>query len=140
MDNLNIRENNNAIILRPHHGLCIRHFVGYGYDEKFTLNMRKIVDALNRDSAQEIILQSSADILCSACPHNNEGLCTSITKVESYDTQCLSLCNLQEGQCLCWQDFQQIITDKLILNSSWKLICKGCNWLSLCEEISKALK
>lgn len=132
MENLN-----KPITLRPHHGLCIRHFVGHGYSNEFTTNMRQVIELLNGNPQQEILLQCSADVLCNACPHNQNGICSSIEKVDLYDIKCLSLCNLKKGQTISWQSFTQLIEKYLIANNQWELVCTGCNWLTLCRQINK---
>ncbi len=121
------------IHLRPHHGLCIQQFEGKGYSEEFVENMTAIIKQLNHDPDQMITLCCRADDLCSHCPHRRKTGCVSGQKVELYDSTCLSLCDLKDGQSISWMEFQKRVKNKIISTGKLKTVCENCEWLSICE-------
>jgi len=122
------------LYIRPHHGLCIAHYIGYGYDNKFVRNMNLVTAQLTNDPKQEICLRITADVLCSCCPNNRSGVCETQKKVEQYDAKCLELCGLTDHQLIRWQDFQKIISNRLLQTGAWQQVCKECCWLTVCGE------
>jgi len=131
---LNRMDYNECIPLRPHHGLCIPHYTGYGYDARFVKNMDDIIDHFNDHPDQKIVLRISADVLCLSCPNNQHGSCNKEKTVALYDRSCLTLCGFSEGQQLKWGDFLQAITKTLMETSQWERICGDCQWLQLCQK------
>jgi len=123
------------IRLRPHHGLCIRHFTGRGYDQRFTENMTAVVGALKGDPAQEIVIVEDADVLCGCCPNLVGGRCVTQEKVSGYDATCLRLCGLRFGQRVRWDAFQDAISTKVLGEHELAEVCKECEWLSVCVEV-----
>ena len=77
--------NGKAIRLRPHHGLCIRHFTGKGYSPAFVENMARVIAGLRAAPETDIELTAGADVLCASCPHNQSGWCASAPKPDRYD-------------------------------------------------------
>lgn len=127
-----------ALRLRPHHGLCIRHFKGKGYSEAFVENMKKVIEALRADPSREIVLQEGADVLCACCPHNRSGICEAQEKVAGYDAACLAACGLRGGQRLTWESFQRLIAARLAGQKGLERVCRGCQWLPDCLEAETA--
>lgn len=125
-----------CIRLRPHHGLCIQHYVGHGYNDQFTENMSRIIESLKNNPAQDIVLCSTTDVLCDFCPNNQNGVCESEEKVAKYDKACLSLCGFYDGQQLSWDLFKKTIAKTIIEGSNLRNICKDCSWLPLCEKVA----
>lgn len=123
------------INLRPHHGLCIQHFVGKGYSETFIQEMAKVIAQLNQDEQVQVKLTSSADVICKACPHNDNGVCRSGQKVIDYDKHCLSLCELNEGDVLYWKDYKDLIYKKIICGNL-SPVCVDCGWFDICNSFS----
>ena len=119
--------------LRPHHILCISHFIGNGYDERFVLNMTEIVTALSNDNPH-VALVVGADAICSACPHNTQGGCDQQEKVVRYDTACLSLLGLHEGDTLPWQQLHRLAKDHILDAGRLVKVCGDCGWYALCEK------
>lgn len=126
----------NQLVLRPHHGLCIRYFRGKGYSPDFVRNMEKVVAVLRQNPAQQFALFSGIDSLCICCPHHQQGCCDSEEKVQGYDRACLELCGLQNGQTLTWGDFQTAVATA-VSTHGLETICRGCQWLSICLDIEK---
>lgn len=119
--------------LRPHHGLCIRHFRGMGYSEAFVENMSRVIEGLRGDPQQEILLCAGPDALCGACPHRRGGGCASGQKPVEYDERCLALCGLRVGESLSWAAFARRVEENIILPGRLEQVCRGCQWLALCK-------
>ena len=68
------------IKLRAHHGLCIAFFEGKGYDDNFIRNMKNIIATLTQNPNVTIV--ADEDIVCVACPNNNNGICDCKKKVD----------------------------------------------------------
>lgn len=119
--------------IRPHHGLCIQHFIGKGYSEDFVDHMTKVIRELERDDDSLIQLVVKADTICSHCPHNQEALCISGQKVEQYDRKCLELCNLEEGKILTWKEYKDITKRNIIDVDKLEKVCINCGWIAICK-------
>jgi hypothetical protein len=125
------------IYLRPHHGLCIQHFVGKGYSKEFVDNMKGTIKVLESTPNIEITLVPASDNICSSCPNNNQGNCLSGQKPEDYDKACLSLCNLNFGDVIQWADFKKIVQKNILIQDKLSIVCKGCEWISICQGFYK---
>ncbi|WP_050699417.1 DUF1284 domain-containing protein [Anaeromassilibacillus senegalensis] len=121
--------------LRPHHGLCIRHFTGKGYSPGFVENMARVITQLHDTPEQEICLRMREDILCGNCPHNEPGGCTSGQKVRRYDAAVLALCGLEDGAVLTWGEFERLVEERILSAGLLETVCRGCQWLALCQSI-----
>lgn len=121
--------------LRPHHGLCIRHFTGKGYSPGFVENMARVITQLHDAPEQEICLRMREDILCGNCPHNEPGGCTSGQKVRRYDAAVLALCGLEDGVVLTWGEFERLVEERILSAGLLETVCRGCQWLALCRSI-----
>lgn len=121
--------------LRPHHGLCIRHFTGKGYSPSFVANMARVITQLHDAPEQEICLRMREDILCGNCPHNEPGGCTSGQKVRRYDAAVLALCGLEDGVVLTWGEFERLVEERILSAGLLETVCRGCQWLALCRSI-----
>lgn len=121
--------------LRPHHGLCLLHFVGKGYSDAFTAHMTDTLATLCENPQIPVRLRSGADHLCAVCPHRRETVCES-AKPARYDAAVLHYSGLQTGQTLFWKHFRA----KMEWLSKWHLqeICGDCRWYPLCAELEKA--
>lgn len=123
--------------MRPHHGLCLQFFVGKGYSPEFTAHMSATLGSLAENPAQLLRLVCRTDHFCTCCPHNQSGLCESGQKVDAYDQSVLSLCGLAEHQELSWQEFQALVSLKIISPGKQPQVCAGCQWAELCQEVSR---
>ncbi len=121
------------IILRPHHGLCIAHFVGKGYDDAFVENMTDVIRRLNEPDAA-VRLTSSPDVICARCPNNQGGACRSGQKVALYDAKALALCGLAEGQTLPWAAYARAVWENILSQGRLITVCDGCCWLDICTS------
>ena len=86
------------IPLRPHHGMCLAYFKGEGYSNGFSAHMQEMLDIFQKGA--KIQLHADTDEICSACPNNEKGCCSSFSLVEAYDNAVLELCGLENGQIL----------------------------------------
>lgn len=62
------------LVLRGHHLLCLKGFQGYGYDENFVENMKK-VNSLRKLDSTTVSLTNQADDLCKSCPNLKNDIC-----------------------------------------------------------------
>lgn len=122
------------IFLRPHHGLCIHNFEGYGYSEKFVYNMQNVIRKLEGPDDVEIKIVVETDSICIACPHNESQSCTSGQKVLSYDEKVLELCNIRDGEIMTWKEFKNKIEKSILSKNKLKDVCTNCEWLKICVK------
>lgn len=118
--------------IRPHHGMCIGQFKGYGYSEDFVRNMTEITGELKRYPDIQIRLVCGGDSICASCPHLQSGNCTSGQKVMEYDRMVLKLCELSENQILTWREFKGLVMTNILAENKLKQVCTNCSWLSIC--------
>lgn len=95
--------------------------------------MTGLVNLLRSSPEQTVVLHSSADFLCAACPHRRGTGCVSGEKVAAYDIAVLSLCGLSDGTLLTWDAFSQLVEALIIQAGQFPEVCNGCQWYSLCE-------
>ncbi len=122
------------INLRPHHGMCIGQFMGKGYSEEFVANMYKVIEELDSKPDEGIRLVCSVDVICSSCPHNEEGNCRSGQKVAEYDSMALKLCGLSDNDIVTWREFKKLVKVHILEQEKLNQVCHNCSWLSLCQE------
>jgi hypothetical protein len=125
-------KSNKPIAIRPHHGMCLAYFQGKGYSEGFTGHMQEMKECFETDLPVKLVAET--DEICSACPHNEKGICKSADKVNSYDQAVLKYCGLQEGQELTYLDFAHQVREKILAKGLRTQICGDCQWNSLCQE------
>lgn len=129
--------NGKAIRLRPHHGLCIRHFTGKGYSPAFVENMTRVIAGLRAAPETDIELTAGADVLCASCPHNQSGRCASAPKPDGYDRAVLRHCGLRFGQRIPWDEFERRVEQQILRPGCLEQVCRGCQWLDLCRGQSR---
>lgn len=98
------------IPLRPHHGMCLAYFKGEGYSNGFSAHMQEMLDIFQKGA--KIQLHADTDEICSACPNNEKGCCSSFSLVEAYDNAVLELCGLENGQIMEFDDFTDVVQRK----------------------------
>jgi len=119
--------------LRPHHALCIGFFQGKGYSGEFTENMKYIVNLLETENP-EVTVTASTDRICSKCPHNQNGVCTS-DKVNTYDKKVLELCGLENGTHIKWEKLRSEVKLKILGNGRLNEVCGDCKWQYICGNL-----
>lgn len=113
--------------IRPHHSLCISFFVGKGYSSEFTENMSRVKAWLEKeDPTVEITM--GADMICEHCPHNVNGECETLEKVERYDSTVCRICGFSEGETLHWKEISEAAQNKIIKANRLKEVCGDCQW------------
>ena len=100
------------IPLRPHHGMCLAYFKGEGYSDGFSAHMQEMLDIFQKGA--KIQLHADTDEICSACPNNEKGCCSSFSLVEAYDNAVLELCDLENGQIMEFDDFTDVVQKKIL--------------------------
>lgn len=116
------------ILLRPHHGLCLRFFEGKGYSADFVKNTEAVRRMLTPDA--RVRLTAGPDAVCRCCPRRT-GPCTS---ADRYDRQVLAKCGLEFGETLTWSRFAQLVTDRILRCGSLAEICGDCRWFPICSK------
>ena len=119
------------ILLRPHHLLCVKFYVGKGYSKEFCDNMASLIDRLN--SGETVTLVKGKDDLCAHCPHCINSICATKEKSDAFDQRVLTGVSLAYGTV---RDYSQLkrLTDYMIATKVINGICKECNWLDLCQQ------
>ena len=118
------------IPLRPHHGMCLAYFKGEGYSNGFSAHMQEMLDIFQKGA--KIQLHADTDEICSACPNNEKGCCSSFSLVEAYDNAVLELCGLENGQIMELMIYR-CCSKKILASGKRKEICGNCQWNSICE-------
>lgn len=118
--------------LRAHHALCIRFFQGKGYSPGFTAHMQEVTGILWQTDP-EITLLTGCDTLCSACPHQSQGVCRSAEKVLRFDRNVLRLCRLEAGTSLRWSALCAEVNRAILLPGTLRSVCGTCEWFPLCS-------
>lgn len=123
---------NQPILIRPHHGMCLAYFKGAGYSDGFSAHMQEMLDIFLKGA--KIQLHADTDEICSACPNNEKGCCSSFSLVERYDNAVLEMCGLKNGQVMEFDDFTGIVQKEILSSRKRKEICGNCQWNSICEN------
>ncbi len=122
---------NEKIKIRVHHLMCLRYFRNKGYSDDFCKNMAKIKQLL--ESQDNIELVDNCDDICSHCPNNVGGKCTSDDVVE-YDKKVLDICkNLKIG-CTSFQKAYTMVDEEILSEGKRQSICGNCRWNELCKS------
>lgn len=124
--------NTSPIPIRPHHGMCLAYFEGKGYSDNFSSHMQEMLELFLESVPVRLVIDM--DNICSACPNNLTGICTSQEHVIKYDQKVLSLCHLSEGQVLDFMDFARLVQENILSPGKRKQICGGCQWESICSS------
>lgn len=120
----------NALALRPHHGMCMAYFVGYGYSGGFTAHMAALLAALTPDTPVRLTVDT--DAVCAACPNNAGGVCDTPEKVANYDRAVLALCSLREGTVIPFGRFTDLVQARILAPGRRSALCGDCRWNNLC--------
>lgn len=118
--------------LRPHHGMCLPKFVGKGYGDAFTCNMKSVHDLLYEYPETEIIIQKGCDDLCAHCPHRIGDSCDS-EHPDLFDERVLSMTGLNYREHVTFAKFVQR-TEPLRKAHLWE-VCGECFWYEFCRGI-----
>ena len=122
------------IRLRPHHGLCIRHFEGVGYSEEFVRNMERLIQFLEEDTP--IQLTDGADEICACCPYLEKKGCRTKEKVDRYDKKVLEAVGLVPKTVITYQAFREKIKEAIVKPQKEREICGYCRFAHICQQIT----
>lgn len=122
------------IRLRPHHGLCIRHFEGVGYSEEFVRNMDRLIQFLEKDTM--IQLTDGADEICACCPYLEKKGCRTKEKVDRYDKKVLEAVGLMPETVISYQAFWEKIQEDIVKPQKEREICSDCGFAHICHQIT----
>lgn len=125
--------NNNRLVLRPHHSLCIQFFIGKGYSEEFVRGMTETIRMLENEDTV-LTLTVECDIICAFCPNNSNGRCVSEDKVCEIDNRCLEELNLRVGDKIGWQELKSTAKSKIIDRHQLRNVCRSCQWSDICQK------
>ena len=128
------------ITLRAHHLLCIKGFQGYGYDENFTKNMKKI-NTQRKNNKTIVILKNEKDDICNKCPNLNNNLCENKNqneKIVKMDNEVLK--RLDKNKTYNSVDLFNQIDELFNTEESVDNICFECMWHDKCLFYQKLLK
>lgn len=131
-DNISASSAPVPIMLRPHHGMCLAYFAGYGYSGDFTAHMRRMQETLKKGAVVRLVVKT--DAICQACPNNIDGLCEKPDLVSRYDREVLSCCGLNEETELMFADFEKLVHEKVLKPGLRQKICGNCQWNELCGK------
>lgn len=120
------------VVLRPHHLLCIKFFVGRGYSEEFTANMYKTIADLNESDSVKIAF--SADVLCAACPNFLGKTCKTQEKVCRYDKKTAELLQLDDGKTYSYKELKARLEEKIFSQNKFDDVCRDCEWANICHK------
>ena len=117
------------IKLRYHHLLCINYFKGYGYDEDFINNMKKIKAKIDEE---EIFITDGFDDLCSHCSNKINDKCKWEEKVKRYDNNLKRIINLEVGTICKYGLIKEKIAP--VIKSDMRMhVCDDCEWSKYCK-------
>ncbi|MBR4201485.1 MAG: DUF1284 domain-containing protein [Oscillospiraceae bacterium] len=127
-----MNERDSALILRPHHLLCIQKFTGHGYDAAFTAHMTALCEMLRSAPDTQVRLVSGADTLCAACPNCRGGICDAQEKVAALDAALLAKGGLPDSP-QAWHLFAEAAGRNILATDLFDKICADCQWYGLCK-------
>ena len=122
--------------IRGHHLLCMQAFQGYGYSSDFVANMQQVIQNIDTHPDMQIEVVAECDIICTSCPHYNEGICqktpNSHTSIVDMDLRVLKKLGLEEGTRLKSQDIFDLVNQKVQGNPDISDLCEECEWKGIC--------
>lgn len=120
--------NKEPVSLRPHHGLCLGFFEGYGYSDGFSQSMAVVLGGLKPET--KVQLARGLDCICANCPNQNTGC----PNAAVYDARVLELCGLQSGETLTWAAFRRRVSECILAPGRLREVCGNCKWFSICGK------
>lgn len=127
------------ITLRGHHLLCLQGFQGYGYSEKFVLNMAHI-NELRKSKNTFISLTDECDDICTSCPNLKNNICENEKQnniIKKMDNEVLSKLDINK-EYNALELFEEVSFKFNTLNSV-ENICVGCKWNEKCLFYNKLI-
>ena len=132
-------ESKRPINLRPHHLLCLRTFVGEGYDEAFVDNMYYVHDRLD-ERGVSVLVVSGCDDICAACPHKKGDVCEFGGSVDSKDASVLRFLDIISGTSYRASELRELVEEKLLAIEDIGSVCDQCDWSETCNRVLREAK
>lgn len=110
----------------------MQFFKGNGYDEKFTKNMKRVINDMISDPMVEVV--SGADVLCECCPNLKDGDCKNCASVGEHDRRVAEICGFSSGDKLLAKDFFAAAQRNIIKAGRMREVCGECSWSQYCED------
>ena len=130
-----------AIIrLRPHHALCLRNYVGKGYNDTFIENMDALHERLSSGEREMVQIILHRDSMCRACPREKDAACEKEDWVQQLDRAIAKKCGLRSGLWISWQELCDIMDEHVFETDIWEKLCAGCEWYDLCKKVHQEKK
>ncbi len=120
----------NAFRLRPHHGLCMKFFIGKGYSGDFAENMGNIKTFLETNDPV-IVISKGADSICRKCPNNCGGKCSG-EKADKYDRLVMELCGIKYGAEMLYSKYSSLVNENILSSGKLRSVCGDCKWFGIC--------
>lgn len=130
-DELLSQDFDQPVMLRPHHGMCLAYFKGYGYSDEFAVHMQEVQNYLKTDVIVHLAVET--DIICSKCPNNINGACEKPELVARYDSEVLRRCGLSAGEELGFAEFFELVQENILEPGLRGEICGDCQWSEICK-------
>lgn len=102
--------------------------------------MEKVAKKLHKSPTFPIIITDGSDIICSACPYNNNGRCSknnsSDENVRDLDLKIINIFGLRVGGRMR----NSLVFEKIkkeIYPEDLTEICRDCEWVEYCSKFKK---
>ncbi len=119
--------------LRHHHLLCLRGFVGKGYDRGFVENMARVARELARPEGLLVRLSASCDDICARCPFNSGGECEQPAVMDK-DRSAAAFLELPMAGSFPAAELLALVERRIAGLEDMRSICGDCEWAALCNE------
>ncbi|PWJ19177.1 DUF1284 domain-containing protein [Jannaschia seohaensis] len=119
------------IRLRRHHVLCAVTYDGQGYTDAFVANTSRIAYGELGGPAgdgKEILITSSADVICASCPHRRGLGCSTNDMIDGLDLMHGAVLDLDPGDRLSWEECRTRVLDRIV-PQDLNTLCAGCSLL-----------
>jgi hypothetical protein len=129
-----IPDNQEQMIVRPHHICCIPFFIQPFTErgEPFNRMEASLKRLMSEPGDLRIMVREGADELCLCCTHCKEGVCVSPRgseeQVKKWDSILLSEINVGFNTEMTASAWQKRIADKIPYK-----ICPKCQWRTICK-------
>ena len=121
--------------IRPHHIFCLCFFEGKGYSPEFVANLSALYSDLQKGTPLRIV--SGKDSVCRACPHLQNGICTS-GKADTFDQRVLAGLSLSYGSLYRWKELRGW-AQTLLRTMPLENLCQECEWFSICGQKARSM-